>query len=123
MGQAPALYGDAMVQLHSRRGFLRRLREGDRVIATVRDAWERPIRSLMHELGVPDDRFDETLFLYNALFDPGRSSTSSTQACPRRRRCATSPTRSTVPSAPMPECVGHPQWSRSTTRSRRSSPV
>ncbi|GAA4927577.1 hypothetical protein HD597_000627 [Nonomuraea thailandensis] len=70
MGQAPALYGDAMVQLHSRRGFLRRLREGDRVIATVRDAWERPIRSLMHELGVPDDRFDETLFLYNALFDP-----------------------------------------------------
>jgi AcrR family transcriptional regulator len=63
-------YGTAMVQLRSREGFLRRLRDRDAVISTVRDAWERPIRSVLRELSVPDEEFDYALFLYNALFDP-----------------------------------------------------
>lgn len=69
-GRLLQTYGAAMIQLRSRRGLLERLREGDPVITTVRDAWERPIRSLMRELGVADDRFDDALFLYNLLFDP-----------------------------------------------------
>lgn len=63
-------YGTAMVQLRAREGFLRRLRENDVVISTVRDAWERPIRSTMRDLGVPDEEFDYALFLYNLMFDP-----------------------------------------------------
>lgn len=63
-------YGTAMVQLRSRQGFLARLRAGDELITTVRDAWERPIRSVMRHLGVPDEHFDHALFLYNLMFDP-----------------------------------------------------
>jgi AcrR family transcriptional regulator len=63
-------YGTAMVQLRSRQGFLARLRGGDEVITSVRDAWERPIRSVMRHLGVPDEHFDHALFLYNLMFDP-----------------------------------------------------
>lgn len=63
-------YGTAMVQLRSRRGFLARLRGGDELITSVRDAWERPIRSVMRHLGVPDEHFDHALFLYNLMFDP-----------------------------------------------------
>ncbi|WP_329353105.1 hypothetical protein OG226_50375 [Streptomyces sp. NBC_01261] len=47
-----------------------RLRGGDEVIGTVRDAWERPIRGVMRKLGIPDEQFDHALFLYNILFDP-----------------------------------------------------
>lgn len=64
------IYGVSMVQLRSRRGLLERLREGDPVITTVREAWERPIRAVMRELDIADDRFDEALFLFNLLFDP-----------------------------------------------------
>ncbi|WP_245645187.1 TetR/AcrR family transcriptional regulator [Pseudonocardia acaciae] len=64
------LYGSAMVQLRAREGFLHRLRDNDVVISTVRDAWERPVRSVMRDIGVPDEEFDYALFLYNILFDP-----------------------------------------------------
>ena len=63
-------YGAGMIQLRSRAGFLQRLYQHDEVISTVRDAWERPIRSVMRDLDVPDDEFDYALFLYNVLFDP-----------------------------------------------------
>ncbi|WP_406221693.1 TetR/AcrR family transcriptional regulator [Streptomyces canus] len=63
-------YGPAMVQIRSRTGFLTRLRANDEVITPVRDAWERPIRSVMRYLDVPDEHFDHALFLYNAMFDP-----------------------------------------------------
>lgn len=69
-GRLLANYGAAMVHLRSRRGLIERLHEGDPVITTVRDAWERPIRSVMRELGVPDTQFDYALFLYNLIFDP-----------------------------------------------------
>lgn len=63
-------YGAAMVHLRSRRGLLERLHAQDPVIVTVRDAWERPIRSLMRAHGIDDDYFENALLLYNALFDP-----------------------------------------------------
>ncbi|MEV7979878.1 TetR/AcrR family transcriptional regulator [Streptomyces sp. NPDC086519] len=69
-GRLLTMYGTAMIQLRSREGFLHRLRSNDAVISTVRDAWERPVRSVMRKLGVPDDQFDHALFLYNVLFDP-----------------------------------------------------
>jgi AcrR family transcriptional regulator len=64
------IYGPAMVQLRSRRGFLGRLQASDRVVVIVRDAWERPIRSVLRALGIPDEHFDRALFIYNILFDP-----------------------------------------------------
>ena len=64
------LRGAAIVQLRSRRGFLRRLHEGDELASIVRDAWERPIRGVLRQQEVPDEHFDHALFLYNLLFDP-----------------------------------------------------
>ncbi|WP_199821285.1 TetR/AcrR family transcriptional regulator [Streptomyces sp. NRRL B-3229] len=69
-GRLLSVYGTAMIQLRAREGFLERLRAGDKVISTVRDAWERPIRSIMRKLDVPDEQFDYALFLYNIVFDP-----------------------------------------------------
>lgn len=63
-------YGPAMVQLRAREGFLHRLRKHDAIISTTRDAWERPIRTSMRELGVDTTEFDHALFLYNIMFDP-----------------------------------------------------
>lgn len=63
-------YGPAMIQVRSKEGFLTRLHADDEVIRTVHDAWERPIREVLRELGVPESRFDFALLLYNALFDP-----------------------------------------------------
>jgi len=63
-------YGTAMVQLRSREGFLHRLHAHDPVITTVREAWERPIRTSMRELGVDASAFDHALFLCNLMFDP-----------------------------------------------------
>ncbi|MEU8691140.1 TetR/AcrR family transcriptional regulator [Streptomyces sp. NPDC048665] len=69
-GRLLTVYGTAMIQLRSREGFLQRLRSNDAVIGAVRDAWERPVRSVMRKLGIPDEQFDHALFLYNILFDP-----------------------------------------------------
>lgn len=63
-------YGPAMIQVRSKEGFLTRLHADDEVIRTVHDGWERPIREVLRELGVPEDRFDFALMFYNALFDP-----------------------------------------------------
>jgi hypothetical protein len=63
-------YGPAMIQVRSREGFLTRLHAGDEVIRTVHDAWERPVREVLRELGLSEDRFDFALMFYNALFDP-----------------------------------------------------
>lgn len=64
------LHGRGMVQVRSRQGFLTRLRSYDSLITTVRDAWERPIRAVMHNVGLREDQFDYALYLNNALFDP-----------------------------------------------------
>ncbi|WP_190823702.1 TetR/AcrR family transcriptional regulator [Saccharopolyspora pogona] len=63
-------YGAAMVQLRARSGFLARLRGNDPVISTVREAWERPVRSVMRHLEIPDEHFEHALFLCNIMFDP-----------------------------------------------------
>ncbi|MGK3647130.1 TetR/AcrR family transcriptional regulator [Pseudarthrobacter enclensis] len=63
-------YGPAMVQVRSKEGFLTRLRSGDEVIRTVHDAWERPIREVLRELGVSEERFEFALLFYNSMFDP-----------------------------------------------------
>lgn len=64
------VYGAGMVQLRSRRGYLERLHQGDQVIGTVRDAWERPIRSVLRAEHIDDDQFEWALFIRNVLFDP-----------------------------------------------------
>jgi AcrR family transcriptional regulator len=64
------LHGPAIIQLRSRKGFLRRLLDNDELIAILRDAWERPIRGVLRQFGVPDEHFNHALFLYNVLFDP-----------------------------------------------------
>ena len=69
-GRLVNIYGPAMVQLRSRRGFLERLDAGDPTVVIVRDAWERPIRSVLRALNIPDEHFDHALFIYNLLFDP-----------------------------------------------------
>jgi hypothetical protein len=74
-----------MVQLRSRRGFLERLDADDPTVVIVRDAWERPIRSVLRALNIPDEHFDHALFIYNLRFDPReildlQRRTGSTQA-------------------------------------------
>lgn len=64
------LHGPAIIQLRSHRGFLRRLLDNDELIVIVRDAWERPIRGVLRQLGIADEHFNHALFLYNVLFDP-----------------------------------------------------
>jgi len=63
-------HGPAIVQLRSRQGFLRRLADNDELISVVRDAWERPIRGVLRQLGIADEHFKYALFLHNVLFDP-----------------------------------------------------
>lgn len=63
-------YGPAMIQVRSKEGFLTRLHAHDEVIQTVHDAWERPIREVLRELGVPEEHFDFALMFYNSMFDP-----------------------------------------------------
>lgn len=63
-------YGPLMVRLRSHRGYLARLSEGDEALSTIRDAMERPIRSVMRHLHVADEHFLYALFLYNVMFDP-----------------------------------------------------
>ncbi len=63
-------HGPVMVQLRSRRGFLERLHAGDPVITEGSIAWDRPLRELLTELGLPEDLRFEARFLSNILFDP-----------------------------------------------------
>lgn len=64
------IHGPAMAELRSHRGFLRRLVDNEELTGIVRDAWERPIRGVLRQLGISDDHFNHALFLYNTLFDP-----------------------------------------------------
>lgn len=69
-GRIIDVYGPALVQLRSRRGFLERLDRGDATIQLSHDAWERPIRRVLRARGIDDDYFDGALFLFNMIFDP-----------------------------------------------------
>lgn len=63
-------YGPAMIQLRSREGFLSRLHRGDGVINTLHEAWGRPVREALRELGLPEDLFEFALSFCNSHFDP-----------------------------------------------------
>ncbi|GAA1256452.1 TetR/AcrR family transcriptional regulator [Arthrobacter pascens] len=63
-------YGPAMIQLRSREGFLTRLHRGDEVIGTLHEAWERPVREVIRELGLSEGLFDFALMFCNSHFDP-----------------------------------------------------
>ncbi|PXY18975.1 TetR/AcrR family transcriptional regulator [Prauserella muralis] len=63
-------HGPALVQLRSRRGYLERLHNGNKIIAAMRDAWSRPVRGLLDDIGLPEDLIEYALFLNNMIFDP-----------------------------------------------------
>lgn len=63
------IYGRSMVQLRPRSGLLDRLDNGDPVIQTSREAWERPIRALLRANQLPDEMFEPAFFLQNMMFD------------------------------------------------------
>ena len=64
------VYGDAIIQLRSREGYLTRLRSEDPVITTVRRAWAEPITHLLDDMGLSDLDLEDALYLHNILFDP-----------------------------------------------------
>lgn len=63
-------YGDAIIHLRSREGYLSRLHAGDPVITTVRSAWERPISHLLDALNLDSIDIEDALYLFNIMFDP-----------------------------------------------------
>ena len=65
-----SVYGDAIIQLRSRAGYLTRLRSEDPVITTVRRAWAEPITQLLAQMGLSDLDLEDALYLHNILFDP-----------------------------------------------------
>ena len=65
-----SVYGDAIIQLRSREGYLTRLRSDDPVIATVRRAWAAPITQLLDQMSLGDLDLEDALYLHNILFDP-----------------------------------------------------
>ena len=65
-----AEHGPALVQLRSRRGYLERLRNGNEIIAAMRDAWSRPVQGLLDDIGLPNKMITNALFLANMMFDP-----------------------------------------------------
>lgn len=50
-----AEHGPALVQLRSRRGYLKRLHDGNEVIAAMWDAWSGPVRGLLDDIGLPEE--------------------------------------------------------------------
>lgn len=63
-------YGDAIIHLRSREGYLTRLHSGEPVITTVRLAWSEPVGQLLAHLGIQDLDIEDALYLHNILFDP-----------------------------------------------------
>jgi hypothetical protein len=57
-------------KLRSPEGFLTRLHRGDEVIGTLHEAWERPVREVIRELGLSEGLFEFALMFCNSHFDP-----------------------------------------------------
>ncbi|GAA4623569.1 TetR family transcriptional regulator [Actinoallomurus vinaceus] len=62
-------HGGAMVGQRSRRGYLDRLWDGTEYLIPQADAVRGPLSETAQELGLPD-LGDESVFLWNLLFDP-----------------------------------------------------
>lgn len=108
-------HGGAMAQMRSHRGYLERLRENTGYLAPQAEALTEPLRQTTEDLGL-GDLGDEALFLWNALFDPATSSTSSRAAAPRTRRRPAS-----WPPCAAPSSAGPRHLSGSTTDVRYCS--
>ncbi|KIH99577.1 TetR family transcriptional regulator [Streptomonospora alba] len=65
-----AEHGPALVQLRSRRGYLERLHAGNEIIATMRNAWLRPVQGLLDDIGLSHEMIEYALFISNMMFDP-----------------------------------------------------
>lgn len=65
-----SVFGDAIISLRSREGYLSRLNHGEPVISTVRRAWEEPVSQLLNDLNIDDIVIEDALYLHNILFDP-----------------------------------------------------
>ena len=44
--------------------------DGNEIIATMRDAWDGPVRGLLDDIGLPEEMLEYALFLNNMIFDP-----------------------------------------------------
>ena len=64
------VYGQAMIQIRSRRGLLERLDADDPITSGVLEVWDRPIREMLRESGISEHYFRHALFLFNMIFDP-----------------------------------------------------
>jgi AcrR family transcriptional regulator len=62
--------GAAMVHLRSRRGFLERRHDGERIIADTCAYLQPAMLGVLAEAELPLDALDVALYLWNALFDP-----------------------------------------------------
>lgn len=62
-------YGPAMVLVRSREGFLTRLEQGEPQTVVLDRIWSSAIRGMMAEEGVPPERYEIALSLYNALLN------------------------------------------------------
>lgn len=62
-------YGPAMVLVRSREGFLTRLTHGEPQTVALDRIWGSAIRGIMAEEGVPPERYEFALSLYNALLN------------------------------------------------------
>lgn len=63
------IYGKALTQIRSPRGFLERLDSGETITNVMNEAWDRPVREVLRELGVSENHFRHALLLRNTLFD------------------------------------------------------
>lgn len=62
-------YGSAMVRIRSREGFLTRFAQGDPQTLVLDRIWGRAIREMLIDQGVPLERYDLALSLYNSLLN------------------------------------------------------
>ncbi|MFJ6538428.1 TetR/AcrR family transcriptional regulator [Paenarthrobacter sp. NPDC091711] len=62
------IYGKALTQIRSPRGFLERLDKGESTAVVMSETWERPIREAMREIGVSERYYRNGLQLFNTLF-------------------------------------------------------
>lgn len=64
------VHGPVIVRSCAPTGFLERLHASDQMTALTCQAWDRALRGVLIELGLPDGLLSVARFLHNALFDP-----------------------------------------------------
>lgn len=64
------VHGPVIVRSCSASGFLERLHSSDAMTSLTCQAWDRALRGVLIELGLPDGLLPVARFLHNTLFDP-----------------------------------------------------